>query len=154
MQRSTQAEATAASAETMAATLIARANSGEFIGERGERGERGEKGERGDRGDRGEQGLQGERGFQGDRGEQGERGIQGEIGVRGEQGLTGERGEQGIQGEKGEQGERGDSGVNVPLESGFFRLEVRQDGNLWFIAHDDKQNPFSISEGDLILSLP
>ena len=52
-------------------------------------------------------------------------GTQGEfVNLRGQTGAKGERGEQGkqgIQGDKGDKGDKGESGINVPLDSGYFK---------------------------------
>ncbi|MEE0946141.1 MAG: hypothetical protein U0M42_04845 [Acutalibacteraceae bacterium] len=78
------------------------ADSGAFIGPKGDKGDKGEKG---DRGEKGEQGIAGIKGDKGDRGEKGDTGPQGL------QGEKGDVGPQGDKGDKGEQGEKGDSYV-------------------------------------------
>ena len=101
----------------------------------------------------GEQGARGDQGIQGERGEQGIQGIQGERGEQGAQGPQGNHGAQGIRGERGEQGIQGESGVNVPLQNGFFRLEIRTDGNLWVISHSERPHGLRISDdGYLVMS--
>ncbi|MCL2598893.1 MAG: collagen-like protein [Firmicutes bacterium] len=129
------------------------------------------------KGIQGEQGVQGEQGIQGEKGDKpnhewsgfalafenpdstmGEqvnlRGQTGARGERGEQGLQGVQGEQGIQGEKGEKGDKGESGINVPLDSGYFRVEIRADGNLWVVTTDDIAPPtLSIQDGNLVLTI-
>ena len=78
----------------------------------------------------------------------GPQGIQGEIGPQGPQGIQGEVGPQGPQGDQGE------SGINVPLAVGFFRLEVREDGNLWVVSHDGGPQGLHVNDdGDLILTI-
>lgn len=126
-------------------------------GEIGRTGATGEQGVKGETGEQGQQGEQGEIGPQGDTGQQGVKGERGEQGTQGKQGDTGPvgaTGVQGLKGDKGDVGERGESGILVPLQTGFFRLEIREDGNLYHVTADGETSPLSINEsGELILTI-
>lgn len=63
-------------------------------------------------------------------------------------------GAQGIKGDKGDKGDRGEPGVQIPLPSGYFRMEIREDGHLWvksaewqeecpiYIDHDENSETY------------
>ena len=87
-------------------------------------------------------------------------GIPGPQGPQGPQGLQGPQGEQGPQGPQGPQGEKGSDGINIPLPTGFFRVEIREDGHLWVVTPDGMGNPLRIDNdsesptyGHLILTI-
>ena len=91
-------------------------------------------------------------------GPQGPQGIQGQTGATGPMGPTGPQGPQGIQGEKGEKGDKGDPGapgVVTEIDLGFFAMQIKEDGNLYIITHDNESPPpLKINEdGDLIYTV-
>ena len=103
-------------------------------------------------------GPQGPQGIQGQTGATGPMGPTGPQGVQGEKGATGPMGPQGIQGEKGEKGDKGDPGtpgVVTEIDLGFFAMQIKEDGNLYIITHDNESPPpLKINEdGDLIYTV-
>lgn len=103
-------------------------------------------------------GPQGPQGIQGQTGATGPMGPTGPQGVQGEKGETGPQGPQGIQGEKGEKGDKGDPGapgVVTEIDIGFFVMQIKEDGNLYIITHDNESPPpLKINEdGDLIYTV-
>lgn len=109
-------------------------------------------------GPQGPQGEKGDTGTQGPKGDTGATGPQGPAGVQGEKGETGPQGPQGIQGEKGEKGDKGDpgaSGIVTEIDLGFFGMQIKEDGNLYLITHNDESPPpLKINEdGDLIYTV-
>lgn len=75
-------------------------------------------------------------------------------------GIPGPQGPQGPQGAQGPQGEKGSDGINIPLPTGFFRVEIREDGHLWVVTPDGMDNPLRIDNdsesptyGHLILTI-
>ena len=103
-------------------------------------------------------GPQGPQGIQGQTGATGPMGPTGPQGVQGEKGDTGPQGPQGIQGEKGEKGDKGDPGapgVVTEIDLGFFAMQIKEDGNLYIITHDNESPPpLKINEdGDLIYTV-
>ena len=103
-------------------------------------------------------GPQGPQGIQGQTGATGPMGPTGPQGVQGEKGETGPQGPQGIQGEKGEKGDKGDPGtpgVVTEIDLGFFVMQIKEDGNLYIITHDNESPPpLKINEdGDLIYTV-
>ena len=61
---------------------------------------------------------------------------------------------QGLTGQQGPVGPRGESGLVVPLQNGFFRLELRDDGHLYIVSHGGGSHGLSINtDGHLILTL-
>lgn len=66
----------------------------------------------------------------------------------------------GAQGIKGDKGDKGDPGYMLPLDSGFFRMEVRDDGHLWLASPDMDESPMRVERdetspqyGHLILTI-
>ena len=66
----------------------------------------------------------------------------------------------GAQGIKGDKGDKGDPGYMLPLDSGFFRMEVRDDGHLWLVSPNIEESPMRIDRdpesptyGHLILTI-
>lgn len=66
----------------------------------------------------------------------------------------------GAQGIKGDKGDKGDPGYMLPLDSGFFRMEVRDDGHLWLVSPNIEESsmridrdPESPTYGHLILTI-
>lgn len=55
---------------------------------------------------------------------------------------------------KGEKGDKGQDGYNLPVNTGFFRMEVRADGHLYLVSPDIETSPMRINaEGHLILTI-
>lgn len=86
------ANTAANNAQTVADTVQAKLDNGDFVGAQGPKGD---KGATGDKGEKGDTGAQGEKGDKGDTGPQGERGPKGDQGA---QGPTGPQGPQGVSG--------------------------------------------------------
>ena len=79
---------------------------------------------------------------------------QGVPGPQGPIGPMGHAGPQGAVGPQGPTGAQGASGINVPLPTGFFRMEVREDGHLWVVAPENVNVPFHIDDdGHLIMTI-
>ena len=110
------------------------------MGPEGPQGIPGATGQQGIQGEQGPQGVQGEQGPQGEQGEKGATGEQGPIGQTGATGPQGPKGDPGPQGPQGEQGPPGTSAVIAPT-SGYFALEIDDDGNLYATYTDDTETP-------------
>lgn len=80
------ANSAAENAQTIADTVQAKLDNGDFVGAQGPKGD---KGATGDKGEKGDTGAQGEKGDKGDTGPQGERGPKGDQGAQGPQGAPG-----------------------------------------------------------------
>lgn len=109
------AEAATQAASSIAATVQAKLDNGDFVGPVGAQGKKGDKG---DKGDPGEAGPQGEQGPKGDIGAQG---------PKGEQGVKGDKGDTGAKGEKGNPGETGPQGP--PGTTDYLELENKPNIN-------------------------
>lgn len=109
------AEAATQAASSIAATVQAKLDNGDFVGPVGAQGKKGDKG---DKGDPGEAGPQGEQGPKGDIGAQG---------PKGEQGVKGDKGDTGPKGEKGDPGETGPQGP--PGTTDYLELENKPNIN-------------------------
>ena len=140
-------------------------------GDTGSQGPQGPKGDKGDTGPQGSQGLQGAKGdigapgqigvtgptgAQGPKGDAGNQGPKGDAGNVGATGPTGATGATGPQGPKGDTGLQGPSGVNLPLPTGWFRMDLRSDGHLYAVVADPVSSgvPLHINiAGHLILEI-